>query len=712
MAPNQRDGVCANGKLNAKELFTRCVNEIIAKLIVAQREGRDVNLNRLKCEIASKYGIKTQPKLVDIIGAVPPQFKANLRLEEYSTQSYTGYEPTSMRAIRARYNPYLQAVGRISQLKQLGHSIDKVEFIVMGGTFMSLPDDYRDYFIRNLHDALSGHRSCNVREAVAYGEHSRIKCIGITIETRPDYCVPRHLDDMLSYGCTRLEIGVQSTYEDVARDTNRGHTVKAVCECFHMSKDTGYKVVIHMMPNLPNVDIERDIEQFIELFENPEFRPDGLKIYPTLVIRGTGLYELWSTNKYQSYPPQVLVDLVAQILSLVPPWTRVYRVQRDIPMPLVTSGVEYGNLREHAMARMKQLGVKCRDVRTREVGIQEIHEKVRPYQVELVRRDYTANGGWETFLSYEDIDQDILIGMLRLRKCSNKVHRAELKGAVSIVRELHVYGTAVPVASRDPTKFQHQGFGQLLMEEAERIALQEHLKLDYELDGPYMSKMLIDRSPPIDCFRFCVLGISRQEVSQYTHEQIKNEPLPLYPPLAKDPLPLEDSKELAFMTDAKLEFLHRFRESPFYQRRTGKRDVRRYTDKYRLMDKEPFEPHWTRLPSEINWRTKSGTSRRPSAKRARMDENQLLERLGQREAKGLDKDKEGDEEGAHGKAEDDDDEENATTRPRPLNEDEEEANYSDEDYLMEGANDYVDTYFDDGEGNDDETNALEEEGTY
>uniref|UniRef100_A0A914HS45 Elongator complex protein 3 n=1 Tax=Globodera rostochiensis TaxID=31243 RepID=A0A914HS45_GLORO len=794
MAPNQRDGDCVNGKLNAKELFTRCVNEIIAKLIVAQREGRDVNLNRLKCEISSKYGIKTQPKLVDIIGAVPPQFKEVLlpKLKakpvrtasgivivavmckphrcphinftgnicvycpggpdsdfEYSTQSYTGYEPTSMRAIRARYNPYLQAVGRISQLKQLGHSIDKVEFIVMGGTFMSLPDDYRDYFIRNLHDALSGHRSCNVREAVAYGEHSRIKCIGITIETRPDYCVPRHLDDMLSYGCTRLEIGVQSTYEDVARDTNRGHTVKAVCECFHMSKDTGYKVVIHMMPNLPNVDIERDIEQFIELFENPEFRPDGLKIYPTLVIRGTGLYELWSTNKYQSYPPQVLVDLVAQILSLVPPWTRVYRVQRDIPMPLVTSGVEYGNLREHAMARMKQLGVKCRDVRTREVGIQEIHEKVRPYQVELVRRDYTANGGWETFLSYEDIDQDILIGMLRLRKCSNKVHRAELKGAVSIVRELHVYGTAVPVASRDPTKFQHQGFGQLLMEEAERIALQEHLstkisvisgvgtrhyyrKLGYELDGPYMSKMLIDRSPPIDCFKMSrrggfggataatgvraianVLGISRQEVSQYTHEQIKNEPLPLYPPLAKDPLPLEDSKELAFMTDAKLEFLHRFRESPFYQRRTGKRDVRRYTDKYRLMDKEPFEPHWTRLPSEINWRAKSGTSgRRPSAKRARMDENQLLERLGQREAKGLDKDKEGDEEGAHGKAEDDDDEENATTRPRPLNEDEEEANYSDEDYLMEGANDYVDTYFDDGEGNDDETNALEEEGTY
>uniref|UniRef100_A0AC34R8V8 Elongator complex protein 3 n=1 Tax=Panagrolaimus sp. JU765 TaxID=591449 RepID=A0AC34R8V8_9BILA len=176
----------------------------------------------------------------------------------------------------------------------------------------------------------------------------------------------------------------------------------------------------------------------------------------------------------KSYPPQVLVDLVAHILSLVPPWTRVYRVQRDIPMPLVTSGVEYGNLREHALARMKQLGVTCRDVRTREVGIQEIHEKVKPDQVELIRRDYFANDGWETFISYEDATQDILIGLLRLRKCTEMVHRPELKNGVSVVRELHVYGTAIPVSAKDPTKFQHQGFGQLLMEEAERIAKEEH----------------------------------------------------------------------------------------------------------------------------------------------------------------------------------------------------------------------------------------------
>ncbi len=148
-------------------------------------------------------------------------------------------------------------------MKQLGHSVDKVEFIVMGGTFMALPEEYRDYFIRNLHDALSGHSSVDVAEAVHYSERSRTKCIGITIETRPDYCLKRHLGDMLDYGCTRLEIGVQSVYEDVARDTNRGHTVRAACESFQQSKDAAFKVVTHMMPDLPNVDFDRDVQQFV-----------------------------------------------------------------------------------------------------------------------------------------------------------------------------------------------------------------------------------------------------------------------------------------------------------------------------------------------------------------------------------------------------------------------------------------------------------------
>jgi elongator complex protein 3 len=536
------------------ERFLACCGDISLELIRSLQSNKDVNLNGIVGRLSKKYRLKGQPRLTDIISAIPDQYKKYLlpKLKakpvrtasgiavvavmckphrcphiaytgnicvycpggpdsdfEYSTQSYTGYEPTSMRAIRARYDPYEQARGRIEQLRQLGHSIDKVEYIIMGGTFMSLSQQYRESFIANLHNALSGHTTENVDEAVQFSQQSQTKCVGITIETRPDYCTETHLSDMLRYGCTRLEIGVQSVYEDVARDTNRGHTVKAVCNTFALAKDAGYKVVSHMMPDLPNVGMERDLDQFREYFENPAFRTDGLKLYPTLVIRGTGLYELWKNGLYKSYNANALIDLVARILALVPPWTRIYRVQRDIPMPLVTAGVENGNLRELALARMKDFGTTCRDVRAREVGIQEVHHKVHPDQVELIRRDYTANGGWETFLSYEDPKQDILIGLLRLRLCSEKTtFRPELTThRTSLVRELHVYGSVVPLHSRDPRKFQHQGFGTLLMEEAERIAREEHgsekisvisgvgvrnyyAKLGYFLDGPYMSKML------------------------------------------------------------------------------------------------------------------------------------------------------------------------------------------------------------------------------
>lgn len=508
------------------EALIRVCSAIALELVKAHDEGRSVNLNALRAQQSKRFQYGGVPRLVDIIAAVPDEHKKALLPKlrarpirtasgiavvavmckphrcphiamtgnicvycpggpdsdfDYSTQSYTGYEPTSMRAIRARYDPYEQTRGRVEQLKSLGHSVDKVEFIVMGGTFMSMPEDYRNGFIAQLHNALSGATTRDVDEAVRFSEQSKSKAIGITIETRPDYCLRPHLSQMLRYGCTRLEIGVQSVYEDVARDTNRGHTVRAVSESFHLAKDAGFKVVAHMMPDLPNIGVERDLEQFKEYFENPAFRSDGLKIYPTLVIRGTGLYELWRTGKYKNYTPNVLVDVVARILALVPPWTRVYRVQRDIPLPLVTSGCENsGNLRELALQRMKDFGTECRDVRFREVGIHEIHHKVKPESVELLRRDYTANGGWETFLSYEDPERDILVGLLRLRKCSDEgTYRPELVRrpdgrSVSIVRELHVYGTAVPVHGRDPTKFQHQGFGTLLMEEAERIARDEH----------------------------------------------------------------------------------------------------------------------------------------------------------------------------------------------------------------------------------------------
>ena len=537
------------------------VNDILKRYTkaAATHTQPHIDVNAIKNVSARKYGLHTTPRLMDIIAAVPDEHKRALQpyLQakpirsasgisvvavmckphrcphiamtgavcsycpggpdsdfEYSTQAYTGYEPTSMRAIRSRYDPYRQTRDRVEQLQRLGHDTDKVEFIVMGGTFMSLDPEYRDYFIRNLHDALSGHTSCSVAEAVQYSQHSRTRCVALTIETRPDYCLKPHISQLLSYGCTRIEIGVQSVYEDVARDTNRGHTVRATCESFKLAKDSGYKIIAHMMPDLPNMGLERDLQQFEEYFANPAFRTDGLKIYPTLVIRGTGLYELWKTGQYRNYSPNTLIDVLAQILSLVPPWTRIYRIQRDIPMPLVSSGVEHGNIRELVLQRMQQMQLRCRDIRTREIGIMQVHaaqlqQQVDIGQVEYVRRDYTANGGWETFMAYEDVAQDMLIGLLRLRRCSTEsTFRPELTcKRCSIVRELHVYGSAVPVHTRDPTKYQHQGYGMLLMQQAEWIARYEHgseriavisgvgtrnyyAKLGYRLEGVYMVKEL------------------------------------------------------------------------------------------------------------------------------------------------------------------------------------------------------------------------------
>ncbi|KAB2633231.1 elongator complex protein 3 [Pyrus ussuriensis x Pyrus communis] len=416
----------------------RSIAEIVSSMVNLSRKGQNFDLNALKTTVCRKYGLSRAPKLVEMIAALPESDREALLPKlrvvavmskphrcphiattgnicvycpggpdsdfEYSTQSYTGYEPTSMRAIRARYRSYVQARSRIDQLKRLGHNVDK---------------------------------------KVNEGDCEFLFC------RRPDYCLGPPLRQMLSYGCTRLEIGFQSAYEDVARDTNRGHTVAAVADCFCLAKDAGFKVVAHMMPDLPNVGVERDMESFREFIESPSFRADGLKIYPTLQ----------------------LVDIVARILAMVPRWTCVYRVQRDIPMPLVTSWVEKGNLRELALARMEDLLKINVKVRYGKLG-NDIHRKIRPDQVELVRRGFMANEGWETFLSYEDTRQDILVGLLRLRKCGRNTTCPEVMEKCSIVRELHVYGTAVPVHGRDSDELQHQ-------------------KLGYELKGPYMAKHLV-----------------------------------------------------------------------------------------------------------------------------------------------------------------------------------------------------------------------------
>jgi elongator complex protein 3 len=394
----------------------------------------------------------------------------------FSSQSYSGYEPTSMRAIRARYDPYAQVQRRLAELASLGHGTNKVEIIVMGGTFLCLPQPYREHFIASIFDSLSGHDSASVADAVAYGEHAGTRCVGLTIETRPDFCLPPHIRDMLQYGTTRLEIGVQTVYDDVMAAINRGHTIRSVHRCFWDLKRSGFKVTAHMMPNLPDVDLERDLWGFRELFENPAFRPDGLKLYPLLVIRGTGVYEQWRQGRHQAYALADLVTLTSRVLLAAPPWLRVYRVQRDIPLPIVSAGADTGSLRQIAQKRAAQAGRPVFEIRAREAGLVESASPLPP-KLELVRRDYWASGGWETFLALEDPTdgRHTLAGLLRLRRGEPNPVVPELRHA-SLVREVHVYGVALSVSRRHigGTGTQHRGIGALLVRAAERIARTEH----------------------------------------------------------------------------------------------------------------------------------------------------------------------------------------------------------------------------------------------
>ncbi|KAL0228384.1 hypothetical protein RCL1_004527 [Eukaryota sp. TZLM3-RCL] len=434
---------------------------------------------------------------------------------EFSTQSYCGYEPTSMRAIKARYHPHKQITVRLEQIKSLGHNSDKIEVIVMGGTFFYLPKSYRDWFIKEVLDALSDHESHSVEEAVLFAERSKYRCVGLTIETRPDYCSPVHLVEMLSYGATRLEIGVQSPYQDVLTAMNRGHGLDEVKLCFRDSRHHGFKVIGHFMPFLPGVDVERELYGWTEIWQDPSLRPDGLKLYPTLVMRGTVLHDMYVRGEYKPPTHEEITNQLGVIMSMIPPWVRLYRVQRDIPIPLVTAGADVGNLRELGLAASQLRGEPCREVRTREVGIRDVHDELveRSWGVkvveELVRRDFIASDGWEVFLSFEDAIGDCLAGMLRLRWLEEE--------KTAMVREVHVYGTSLKTSTRDTESdtvgtfagsWQHQGLGKLLLEQAEMIASNEwdcdqvsiisglgvrkyYAKFGYELDNKgYMTKNL------------------------------------------------------------------------------------------------------------------------------------------------------------------------------------------------------------------------------
>ena len=425
-------------------------------------------------------------------------------------QSYTGHEPAALRGAQNDYSPYAQVKTRIEQLEAIGHKVDKVELIIMGGTFPSTPPDYQEDFVKQCLDAITETKSQSLDEAKKVAETSRIRNVGITVETRPDWAKEQHVDRMLSMGVTRVEVGVQNVYDDIYAAVNRGHRVEDVVEATRIMKDAGLKVVYHLMPGLPGSSFERDLEGFREIFSNPQFKPDMIKLYPCLVIKGTKVYDWWKKGEYRPYTTDEAAQLIAEVKKFVPPWVRIMRVQRDIPANLIEAGVKLSNLRQIALGKLGAEGIRCRCIRCREVGHRWLRDKVKPDPDKIEVRTVTeeASGGKELFISAEDPANDVLVGYVRLRVPSEKATRPEIvPETTAIVRELRVYGPLVPVGKHVAGAWQHKGYGSILLSEAERIAIEEYSRtkivvtsalgtkqyykqFGYIYDGPYVSKRL------------------------------------------------------------------------------------------------------------------------------------------------------------------------------------------------------------------------------
>ena len=521
--------------------------EIIAALMQQQNPTQD-DLHRLKAQTAAKYHLNHVPSNAEIIYALNPQQKHKLLfiLRRKSTrtnsgvtvvavmtqpypcpqpepcaycpggpthgvpQSYTGHEPAAMRGKQNSYDPYLQVRSRIEQLTAIGHSVDKVELIIMGGTFPATPQEYQTGFVQRCLDALNGKNSASLEEAKCNAEASRIRNVGITVETRPDWAKQEHVDALLEMGVTRIELGVQNPDDKIYRLIGRTHTVADVKEATRTAKDAGLKVAYHLMPGLPGSSPKKDLAAFKRVFTNPGFKPDMLKIYPCLVMEGTKTSDWYQKGDYHPYSTDEAANLIVEIKKAIPPWIRIMRVQRDIPAQLIIDGVKKSNLRQLVHDRLSAQGVECQCIRCREVG----HRKVSGEatldidQIELLTTAYEASEGQEIFLSAENPETKTLVGYLRLRIPSSKAFRPEiLEKPSAVVRELHVYGPLVPVGQHSAKAWQHKGFGARLLDEAERVAKEDfdlekilvisalgtkryYMRFGYERDGVYVSKSL------------------------------------------------------------------------------------------------------------------------------------------------------------------------------------------------------------------------------
>jgi elongator complex protein 3 len=394
-------------------------------------------------------------------------------------KSYLPDEPGAMRGLQNAFDPFLQVSTRIASYETVGHPTDKIELLILGGTWSAYRRDYQEEFVKRCFDAMNGGpAAANLEEAHHRNENAAHRNVGLVIETRPDEITPNELAWLRHLGVTKVQMGAQSLDERILALNQRGHTVQDTRKACALLRAAGFKIVLHWMPNLLGATIDSDREDFSHLWEEMPnglgLCPDEIKIYPTQLLKDTELYEYWRRGEYLPYTTDELIGLIADIKPTIPEYCRVNRVIRDIPSPHVVEGNKRTSLRQDVLAELDRRGQHCHCIRCREIR----QRKVNPLTLELRDQVYRPSDAEEHFISYVDPD-DRLAGYLRLSLPIYPVGANEsglpiaifgdLEGA-ALVREVHVYGQSLPVGAEQPGAAQHAGLGTQLLEEASRIA--------------------------------------------------------------------------------------------------------------------------------------------------------------------------------------------------------------------------------------------------
>ena len=371
-------------------------------------------------------------------------------------QSYTPKSPVVMRAMKLKYDAYEQVRTRINAFKAMHHPTEKIELIIMGGTFLQYPKKFQYDFIKSIYDGLNRRKSKSLEEAQKINETSKQRCVALCIETRPDVC-SRYIKRMREFGCTRVELGVQIIDDKIYKKVKRGHDVKEVIEATKNLKDAGFKIGYHIMPGLPGSNLKKDLKLFKKLFSDEKFKPDQLKIYPCQVIPGSELEEIYWKKKYKPYTTKQIEKILVEMLKAVPRYCRVMRVMREIPPEYLVAGTIKIDLRRDVEKELRKKNTKIKEIRYREIGFALRDNREVDTELELKIMKYKASGGTEYFLEIVNKD-DVLFGLLRLRISNNK----------SVIREIHVYGKSLKLGEKGILG-QHTGIGKWLMNEAEKI---------------------------------------------------------------------------------------------------------------------------------------------------------------------------------------------------------------------------------------------------